>query len=281
MRIDLSLLLVALAAWTTIPGAAIAAGNTAAPVRVLLHGDADYFPYSYAEGKLLRGFYAELIRRVDEILPEYEIALEPIPWKRGLVMLEEGEAFGLFPPYRFEAERAYIGPYSAPLGRENLVIVCREDRLASDFKGRWPEDFKGKTVSVNLGFAVQSEPFWAAVRDGSVKRAEYSGNTENLIQLAAFGNVDCYMNDRYAIAASHGRLVKRFDDGAAGHRLAPIRETTILSPQTAHIGYAVKHAERFAYGADFIERFDAALLAFQASPEYRQFAMQFWADLDD
>lgn len=264
-----------------IPGVASAAGESITPVRVTLHGDADYFPYSYVKGNVLRGLYPEIIRKVDERLPDYEIVLEPIPWRRGLVMLEEGEAFGLFPPYRFEAERPYIKPYSAPLGSENLVIVCREDRLPSDFKGRWPEDYKGMTVSVNLGFAVQSKPFWASIHNGSVKRAEFPSNSENLIQLAAFGSVDCYANDRNAISASYARLVKRFGDGTAERDLAPIRETTVLSPQTAHIGYAARYAEHFAYGADFIKLFDEALREFQASPEYESFVTKFWAELED
>lgn len=270
-----------LCACMAMSGMASAAGESNSPVRVTLHGDADYFPYSYAEGNVLKGLYSELIREIDARLPEYEIVLEPIPWKRGLVMLQEGEAFGLFPPYRFEAERPFIKPYSASLGNEDLVIVCREDRLPSDFKGRWPEDYEGMTLSVNLGFAVQSEPFWAAIRAGRVKRAEFPSNSESLIQLAAFGNVDCYVNDRDAISASHARLVKRFGYGTAERKLAPIRETTVLSPQTAHIGYAARHAEHFAYGADFIERFDEALRAFQASPEYESFVSKFWAEIAD
>lgn len=279
MRHNLRVLV--LCACVTMPGIASAAGDSIAPVRVTLHGDTDYFPYSYAEGNVLKGLYPALIRKIDERLPGYEIALEPIPWKRGLVLLQEGEAFGLFPPYRFELERPYIKPYSAPLGKENLVIVCREDRLPSDFKGRWPEDYEGMTLSVNLGFAVQSEPFWAAIRSGSVKRAEFPSNSESLIQLAAFGNVDCYANDRDAISASHARLVKRFGGGAADRKLAPIRVTTVLSPQTAHIGYTARHAEHFVYGADFIERFDEALRAFQASPEYESFVSRFWAEVAD
>lgn len=276
----LRLIWIILFAGGAMSGLVIAAGD-ATPVRVTLYGDADYFPYSYARDGELKGLYAELIRRVDEKLPEYEIKLRPVPWKRGLVMLESGEAFGLFPPYRFERERPFIKPYSAPLGDENLVIVCREDRLSSDFQGRWPEDYRGKTVSVNLGYAVQSESFWAAIREGSVKRAEFPSNADNLIQMAAFGNVDCYANDREAISASHARLAKRLGDGADTRQLAPIRETTVLSPQTAHIGYTARHAEHFPYGDDFIRRFDEALLAFRASTEYPPFIAGFWSGLAD
>lgn len=253
--------------------------SVAQPVTIELLGDADYFPYSHARDGELAGFYPELIRMLDASLPDVDIVLRPVPWKRGLLMVERGDAAGLLPPYRLENERGYMAPYSAPLGTEQVVIVCREDRLPEGFAGRWPDDYVGMTISNNLGFALQSAPFWAPVREGRIRRMEFPSNEANVIELAVFGRVDCYINDRTAIALSLQRLRERLAREARAHVLAPLRETLALAPLTAHVGYsAVQYAARPELRA-FVARFDEALRALQASPDHEAFVTGYWRAL--
>lgn len=53
----------------------------------------------------MKGFYTELIRQVAKDLPGYRVELQTTPWKRGLRQVEMGDAFAIYPLYRFEAER--------------------------------------------------------------------------------------------------------------------------------------------------------------------------------
>ncbi len=259
--------------------AALATPAAAQPVTIELLGDADYFPYAYARDGVLEGFYPELIRAVDATLPDFDIVLKPVPWKRGLLLVERGEVAGLLPPYRLEGERSFMAPYSAALGSEHVVIMCREDRLDDGFAGHWPDDYAGMTISNNLGFALQSAPFWAPVREGRIRRVEFPSNEANVIELAAFGRVDCYINDRTAIELSLERLRKRLDREARGHVLAPLRETMALAPLTAHVGYSAAQYAARPELREFVTRFDAALRALQASPAHQEAVSAYWLAL--
>jgi polar amino acid transport system substrate-binding protein len=220
-----------------------------------------------------------LLRRIDALMPDYEIELRPVPWKRGLRMLETGQAFGLYPPYRLEAERPYIVHYSAPLATEHLVIVCRDDRIPPDFKGRWPRDFLGRTLSTNLGYALQTGDFWKPIQEGRIRHLEFPGNRENLVQMAVLGKVDCYANDRSAIDLSYGQLASQLAQSGKADTLARIREVTVLESQTAHVGYGRVDDQHFPDGGAFIRRFDQTLEAFKATPEYRRLIDEFWAEI--
>lgn len=248
-----------------------------APVVVELLGDADYFPYSFVRNGELRGLYPEVIRRIDEALPEFVIVMKPVPWKRGLLMIERGEAAGLFPPYRHESERPYIRPYSEPLGIESVVIVCREDRVAANFAGRWPDDYIGMTVSTNLGFSMQPPPFWAAVEDGRVKRREFANNEANLLEMVAYGRVDCYINDRRAIEVSLAHLRKRLLGDVHARPFAPVRETLAVEDHTAHVGYSAVRYDSEPELRAFARRFDEALVALKAGSGYRALIEDYWA----
>lgn len=248
-----------------------------APVVVELLGDADYFPYSYVQDGELRGLYPEIIRRIDEMLPDFVVVMKPVPWKRGLLMIERGEAAGLFPPYRHDAERPYIRPYSEPLGIERVVIVCREDRIPARFAGRWPDDYMGMTVSNNLGFSMQPPPFWSAVEEGHIRRREFASNADSLLEMVAYGRVDCYINDRRAIAVSLARLRKRLLGDVHARPFAPVRETLALEEQFAHVGYSAVRYDSAPEVRAFARRFDDALMTLKAGPEYQALVTDYWA----
>jgi polar amino acid transport system substrate-binding protein len=246
---------------------------------IRLLGDSSYYPYAFAAGTEMKGFYSELIRQVAQRLPDYEIELQPIPWKRGLAQIESGEAFGLFPPYRFDAERPYIYPYSRPLYTEAIVIFCRTDRIGAAFGSQWPADYLGMSLATNLGFTLAGEDFWQPIRQGQIHHYEFGGNRESLLALVLHGRVDCYANDRQSIIVTLRQLQDHYRQMPVQRVLAPIRETTLILEQPAYIGYTRKHPERYPEGARFIEQFDAAWLEYQNSKAYRQFVEQFWTQL--
>lgn len=69
----------------------------AKPQRVTIFADDAYPPYSYAENGRAVGIYPEILRAADVLMTEFEIELQPIPWRRGLKLLEAGRIFALLP----------------------------------------------------------------------------------------------------------------------------------------------------------------------------------------
>lgn len=228
-------------------------GVAMATQKIVIEADDDYAPYSYVEDGELKGIYVDLLRIAGKKLaPRYELELQAIPWKRGLRNLATGRSMALVPPYRSK-ERPYIDPYSTPLYRETVALFCN----TSDSKRlprRFPDDFAGLTIGVNLGFAL-GDKMTDAVKARTFTVTEAKGNEDNLWKLQA-GLIDCYANDRLAVQYSFGKLLgkakfKPFDK----YRLIEAAE---LSSEEAFIGYSA--ASTVGYKADFIKLMDAALL---------------------
>ena len=168
--------------------AAVQAGE-----RVVLYGDENYPPYSFIQDGQFKGIYVEILRRAAEQLqPDYLVELAPISWKRGLLYLEQGTGFGLFPP-GIKQERGYIHEYSVPLYQETVVVFCNANVMKTHPK-QFPEDFQGLTMGANRGFLLSAR-LMNAVYSGIVKIEEANGNESNLQKLAR-ERIDCYVSDR-------------------------------------------------------------------------------------
>ncbi|WP_158597992.1 substrate-binding periplasmic protein [Noviherbaspirillum saxi] len=217
--------------------------------KVIIYGDDDYAPYSYVENGQFKGIYVDVLKNAIQKLPAgYQVELRPIPWKRGLDLLESGAGFALFPPY-MKKERTYIQSYSVPLLREEVALFCHEDAMKSVRK-KFPEDFSGITIGINAGFAL-TDTLGAAAKSGKVNLSEAKGNESNLKKLAS-KRVDCYANDKGSILYSAKKL--RADPQFGNFKLI---EAAMLSGESAHIGYSVNF--KAAYKTDFIEKMNAAL----------------------
>jgi polar amino acid transport system substrate-binding protein len=217
--------------------------------KVILYGDENYAPYSYVEDGKFRGMYVEILERAAERLkPAYDVTLQSVPWKRGLADLEFGSSFGLFPP-GLKRERTYIDRYSVPIYRETVAVFCNDAVMAKP-RNRFPEDFQGLTIGVNLGFLL-SDRLMQAAKQGTVKIESAKNNDANLKKLAS-RRVDCFASDRAAALHAMRELEAYF--ARSGFRL---QEAVELSGEDTFIGYSVKNNP--AYKADFISKMDAAL----------------------
>ena len=67
-----------------------ASARAEAPTPVVIYGDDDYPPYSYVENGQLKGIYTQIVREAVQAMPQYAVQLRPVPWKRGLLMLQTG-----------------------------------------------------------------------------------------------------------------------------------------------------------------------------------------------
>lgn len=220
--------------------------------RVVLYGDDDYAPYSFVEDGRFRGIYVDLLRQAArKLAPEYEVQLEPVPWKRGLTSLQNGTALALFPPYHVR-ERDYIDPYSVPLYRETVVLFCTPQVLASP-RTHFPADFYHLRIGINLGFVLANK-LMEAGRSGEVMLEEAKGNEANLRKLA-LGRVDCYANDRLSVLYSVRQLQN--SPSFMPWRSLKLMEAVELQGQDAYLGYSKSFPA--PYKPDFIRRMNAAL----------------------
>ena len=222
-----------------------------ASVKVEIYGDEDYPPYSYMKNGHLVGIYADLIHKAAEkLLPEYEVILKPVPWRRGIDGLKNGYIFALFPPYFSSDRTSFVEPLSHPLYRESVIIVCRESVMHGP-RQSFPEDFSELVIGRNTDFLLSNE-FVRAAKDGKIKLNETRGNNKNLQKLAN-GRIDCYANDRLSIWYTYS-VMKKTDHAILQMKMVEAME---LSQQDAHIAYSKNyHAE---YKDDFIKKMNDAL----------------------
>lgn len=222
---------------------------------VVLYGDGDYPPYSYVENGRFTGIYVDMLSLAASTMgPQFKVELRPLPWKRALAEMENGRAFGLFPP-GLKKERGYISSYSVPLYRETVVLFC-SDKVMNTPRTAFPGHFAGLTVGVNAGFLLSGRLIDAANR-GLVRLAPASGNDANLKKLA-LERIDCYASDRGAALYSAKRL------RAAGHlNNFNLREAAELSGENTYIGYSASNNP--VHKTVFIEKMNAAIDALHKS----------------
>ena len=244
---------------------AAACARAQAPQPVVIYGDDDYPPYSYVEQGQLKGIYTEIVREALQAMPQYQAQLRPVPWKRGVLMLQTGEAFALYPPYSWRSERPYVR-YSVPLLMEQLVVFCNAEVMAKRALQQWPADYGGLHIGVNAGFLLGDAGQMAALRAGKVVLDPAKGTRTNLLKLMR-GRIDCYVSDRLSAQWELQRIRRESPSGAP---MQAIEETAQLATQQGHLGFTARRPATYPYRDDFIEQFNAAIVRMQASGAIRR-----------
>lgn len=225
-----------------------------AKTRVELLADANYPPYSWQEGSEVRGIYADIIRAVTASMPEYEVVIKPVPWRRGLSMIEQGSAFAIFPPYYQPDNRPWMWPYSQPLLDEELVVMCGAKVAVNTPEAQFPADYHGLRFGINAGFVIGGDAFWQAVKEKQIDLEEVKSNRENLLKIVR-GRVDCTVNDRLSLLYELLNMIKA--DQLAVTDMSQLKQGPVLSKEQGFLGYSRTGA--FPYKQTFIEQFDMAL----------------------
>ncbi|EAR62055.1 substrate-binding periplasmic protein [Neptuniibacter caesariensis] len=228
----------------------------AKPIEVIIYTDNSYPPYSFEEDGKAQGIYADIIRTASMQLDDYKINLKTIPWKRGLLMLEQGKAFALLPPYKHPSKRPYIFPYSVPILEETVSVYCRDTIADKKQFNRWPNDYYGLVMGRNAGFMLGGDAYQKAVEDAEIWERTAKGNRENVLGLG-MGRIDCYINDRISIKYAYRELKS---EGKLKPAHEGIQETFTISLQNGHIGYTNKDQGEFYFKEDFIEQLDKQII---------------------
>lgn len=194
----------------------------------------------------------------------------PVPWQRGIVLLEKGAALALYPPYYRPLERPYLR-YSEPLLSEQTAVFCNAASAHGHSLKNWPDDYAGLRIGINAGFLSGGARFDAAVREGRLSVHPAHGSRSNVLKLLR-GRIDCYINDRLSIQweLRHAR-----DSGALGDAFQAPAETTVVGTEQGFLGYTDLAPAQFPYRKDFIDKFNGAIRAMRAAGEIDSIATHF------
>lgn len=231
----------------------------AKPISVTIFTDDSYPPYSYAENGQAMGIYPDIVRSADTLMAEFEIVLQPTPWRRGLKLLEAGRIFALLPPYYYPNKRPYIQPYSDPILDEEVVVFCQNKWLNRKNLTEWPKDFYGLKIGINDGFSVGGQAFWQAVNEKKFTVETANSNRVNLLKLRG-DRIDCYINDHISILWELARLKR---EGAIEN--ANFSIAAKLSIEQGYIGFTNQNLEQYPYQSKFVAAFNVALAELKSS----------------
>jgi len=224
------------------------------PINVIILADDDYPPYSYVEQGKLKGIYIDLVNKAASLLqPHYQVTLEAIPWQRGLVMMEQGKAFALLPPYIHKETRPFIKPYSVVLQEEVVVTYCHQAIKLEQTLNSSSNTTTKIDIGINAGYLLLNEKYHQAVDNNKIKIWENKSTEANLMKLVT-NKIDCYVNDRIAIQQNLQHIQARLTN----IDISSIVEMDEISRKSAHIGYS--NNGFYPFKTDFINKMNEALL---------------------
>lgn len=220
---------------------------------VTVYADDGYPPYSYAEDGKALGIYNDILRKAFSRMNGYKIIIDPVPWRRGLLYVENGTGFAISPPYYRPNERPFMHPYSVPILDEEVVAFCRPETLQTK-RQRWPEDYYGLTVGRNFGFLLGGQSLTEAVQEGKIMLEEARGTRENILKLLE-GRIDVYINDRMSVLAEFNKIKEEM----VRYRNANIEEGALVSREKGYLGFTATDKGRFLFKEDFLKKFNAII----------------------
>jgi polar amino acid transport system substrate-binding protein len=187
-------------------------------------------------------------------MPDYNLVIKSIPWKRGLKYLELGTGFALYPPYKHVEERPYISSY-LPLLDERVVVYCNTDVLNAP-RELWPEDYFGLLFGVDSGFIID-EDFQEAVTNKNIVIQEAVSTRENVLMLHS-KRIDCYLNSRLSVVWALKTLKK---SGEYEELLSknPIKEGALVKSEYSNLGVVDDKAGNFPYKDDLVNKLSSII----------------------
>lgn len=221
------------------------------PQKVVLLTDKNLEPFSYLKGDAMVGKTIDWVKRIDEVMPDYEITIKGVDWKEGLLAIREGRALGIIGTYFSGSNRAWIYPYSQPLFNEQVVVVCNPNVKVSE-PINWPTSFRGLLVLNIAGY------------DGWLDfKVRHRKNTEviNFFEVPTVdiaykvlkkGNADCMLSEKTFAELAIAR------DSSDESQKPKIKG--VVSRQPIYVGYSHKAVigESYPYALDFARAFDFA-----------------------
>ncbi|SMG26202.1 substrate-binding periplasmic protein [Dethiosulfovibrio salsuginis] len=223
---------------------ALFAGSAWASQKVVVYGDNGYPPYSYGEGRDVKGIYVDILKEAFSKMEGYDVEIKVLPWKRLMAELESGKIVAGFPPYKVAARPWMV--YSEPILQENVVAFGLKSKVEG--KNNWPEDFYSSRVGLNHGFSYENllgHEGSNAVAEGKLTVEEAMDSPTNLRKLVA-GRIDVYVNDQLT------------DISGFSSEEDPIIIAATVGGQWGYLGFSSNN-RAFPYADEFRAAFDEVI----------------------
>ncbi|WP_020406257.1 substrate-binding periplasmic protein [Hahella ganghwensis] len=217
-----------------------------------------YPPYSYAENGKPKGIYVDIIMEAAKLTPSYQITLKPLPWKRGLALMESAEAFALFPPYYRPEDRPWMD-YSIPLLTETVTMFVTKATADKKPLGKWPDDFKGMRVGLQSGYATLSEE-----QQSLFSMSQAPDIVSNLKKMAA-GRIDGHPNDKVSVLWTLEN--NRSDNALKDLSIVP---AATINEEVAYLAFSNGNNAKYPYREDFIAKMKSAIENCKVMEKFRR-----------
>ena len=216
-------------------------------------------PYAYKEGEKSVGLYPRLMKAIFSRMPQYHLELVPLPWKRAVLQVEQGENIGVIPPYYRPTERPWMR-YSDPVYEERMGLFCTGS-VAARMKGKqFPQDYVGLIFGNNSGGLGGGSEFLKMGKEQKLS-IEEAPTTEHNLRKMLLGRIDCYTNDEFATEWTWSNLVKKQND--VRHNFVLVQT---LFVEKSYLG--LTSTDRFPFQEAFLKSFNEALAQTKASGEF-------------
>ncbi len=227
-------------------------------IEVTIHVDNNYKPFCYEENGEAKGIYVKILKAAFSKMDGFAVTLKPVPWKRGKLMMKEGDGLGLTPAFFHGHDWPYLYPYSLPFYTETIVTICNR-KILSEKRSNWPDDYQNLTIGNVAGFdGWGGDEFRALVQEGKIKYFESHGS-EKTIKMLINERYDCIMMEKFAFESE----IKRFiENGMYDEKKHPtLQQGAIIGTDSVYIGYsepAIKLG-KYPFYSDFRKLFDATI----------------------
>lgn len=216
---------------------------SAQPLRIVTE---PWGPYVYQDGTALAGIDYEIANEVFNRLG-VQVQWQFLPWKRCLMMIEEGQADAVLDIFRTPTRERQLIYANEALSSVEFVLYEANERPQPAARLK---SLQGLRVGIAPGF------LYGPVFEGSQAQKEPAPNLEANFGKLLLGRVDLVIGDR-----RQGRFALR-QTGLEGR----IREI----PGTLHSDVLYLALRRTGELAALAERFASTLQAFKREPAYRE-----------
>ncbi len=173
----------------------LAAQADSSVININMVSDINYPPYSYIKDGKSAGIYTEIVTHIGKQLPDYNINISPMPWKRALYTVKRNRSPIVIGAYKRPIKRPYLG-YSEPILLESVSIFCHK-RVLTRPRNSFPEDFRNLRVGIHNGFLMGNE-ISKAEENGTIILEKYLGAIP-IFRHILNNQLDCYVNDQLSI----------------------------------------------------------------------------------
>lgn len=238
---------------------------------VIIWMDGHYPPYSYEENKQIKGIYIDIMRKISQRMPDYNITFKAAPWQRVKKEVENGTVIAFAPLYYHGYDWPYVWPYSLAIMAESVIAVCRNDILSKP-RPNWPDDYLGLRIGNASGYdGYGGRAFRQHVKDGKITLVETKTVKQNIFMLLK-GRIDCYMVERL----TYRWMMKKLNNSSV-FKSTPykILESAVISTDDVYLGFTDRDKGKFTFKKDFQQKFNNEVYKMKKSGEIKQIATQY------